>query len=363
MGKVFTDVGLKWKPTGRLFTIVGKSCPLTRITPKKIVHLKETTSNSVETPKLEIKVYSMRPKQINSVGSSKKPKTVESKIANNSKPNHLWGSNATDVLSSSSLVNDRFLRSKDEALDAIIKCIKNIQVRLNAIIRNVRTNNETEFTNQTLCDFYENVGISHQNSVARTPQQNGFVERRNQTLVEAARIMLIFLKAHLFLLAEAINKACYTQNRSLIRLCYNKTLYDMIHDKKPNLFFFYVFGSLCYPTNDHEDLGKLNAKVDIGIFVGYSPTKKAFRIYDRLTQKIMETIHVTFNELTTMASEQFVLGHGLQSMTPATTSLRLAPNTILQQHCNPQIEMIGIICSNPCLMNTSILQPLLFLQF
>ncbi|GJX74585.1 hypothetical protein Tco_0313180 [Tanacetum coccineum] len=95
-GKVFTDVGLKWKPTGRLFTIVGNSCPLTRITPKKIVHLKETTSNLVETPKPEIIVYSRRPKQIELVGSSKKAKIVESKIAI-SEPNHLWESNTTDV--------------------------------------------------------------------------------------------------------------------------------------------------------------------------------------------------------------------------------------------------------------------------
>ncbi|GKD37887.1 hypothetical protein Tco_1258094, partial [Tanacetum coccineum] len=104
--KVFTEVGHKWKPTGRFFTIVGNSCPLTRITPTKVVHLKETTSNSGETPKPEIKVYSRRPKQIKSVGSSKKTKIVESKIANNSEPNHLWGSNATDVPSSSSLFND-----------------------------------------------------------------------------------------------------------------------------------------------------------------------------------------------------------------------------------------------------------------
>ncbi|GJZ46058.1 hypothetical protein Tco_0593654 [Tanacetum coccineum] len=107
LGKLFTNVRLKWKPTGRLFTIVGNLCPLTRITPKKIVHLKETTSNSVKTSKPKIKVYSRRPKQIKSVGSSKKAKIVESKIANNSEPNHLWGSNATDVPSSSSLVNDR----------------------------------------------------------------------------------------------------------------------------------------------------------------------------------------------------------------------------------------------------------------
>ncbi|GKD00237.1 retrovirus-related pol polyprotein from transposon TNT 1-94 [Tanacetum coccineum] len=84
----------------------------------------------------------------------------------------------------------RFLRTKDEAPEAIIKCIKNIQVRLNATVRNVRTDNETEFFIQTLREFYENVGISHQTSVARTPQQNGVVERRNRTLVEAARTMI-----------------------------------------------------------------------------------------------------------------------------------------------------------------------------
>ncbi|GJS31417.1 retrovirus-related pol polyprotein from transposon TNT 1-94 [Tanacetum coccineum] len=86
----------------------------------------------------------------------------------------------------------KFLRSKDEAPDPIIKCIKNIQVRLKATVCNVRTDNRTKFVNQTLRDFYENVGISPQTSVARTPQQNSIVERRNRTLVEAARTMLIF---------------------------------------------------------------------------------------------------------------------------------------------------------------------------
>ncbi|GKA16998.1 uncharacterized mitochondrial protein-like protein [Tanacetum coccineum] len=98
-----------------------------------------------------------------------------------------------------------FLKSKDESSAAIIKCIKNIQVRLNATVQNIRTDNGTEFVNQTLREFYENVGITHQTSVARTPQWNGVVERRNQTLVEAARTMLIFSKAPLFLWAEAIN--------------------------------------------------------------------------------------------------------------------------------------------------------------
>ncbi|GJY11290.1 retrovirus-related pol polyprotein from transposon TNT 1-94 [Tanacetum coccineum] len=153
--------------------------------------------------------------------------------------------------------------------------------------------------------------------------------------MEAARTMLIFSKAPLFLWAEAINTACYTQNRSLIRLRYNKTPYELMHDKKPDLSFFHVFGSLCYPTNDSEDLGKLNAKADIGIFVGYAPAKKAFRIYNRRTQKIIETIHVTFDELTAMASEQFGSGPGLQVLTPATSSSGLVPNIIPQQPCNP----------------------------
>ncbi|GJW64747.1 retrovirus-related pol polyprotein from transposon TNT 1-94 [Tanacetum coccineum] len=229
----------------------------------------------------------------------------------------------------------RFLRTKDEALEAIIKCIKNIQVHLNATVRNVRTDNGTEFVNQTLREFYENVGISHQTSVARTPHPNGVVERRNRTLVEFSHTMLIFSKAPLFLWAKAINTACYTQNRSLIRLRYNKTPYELMQDKKPDLSFFHVFGALCYPTNDNDDLGKLDAKADIGIFVGYTPAKKAFKIYNKRTQKIIEAIHVTFDEVTAMASEQFSSGPGLHSMTLTTSSSGLVPNTVSQQHCIP----------------------------
>ncbi|GJZ47481.1 retrovirus-related pol polyprotein from transposon TNT 1-94 [Tanacetum coccineum] len=108
-----------------------------------------------------------------------------------------------------------------------------------------------------------------------------------------------------------------------------------MQDKKPDLSFFHVFGALCYPTNDNDDLGKLDAKADIGIFVGYAPAKKAFRIYNKRTQKIIETIHVTFDELTAMASEQFSSGPGLHSMTPATSSSGLVPNPVSQQPCIP----------------------------
>ncbi|GJT28759.1 retrovirus-related pol polyprotein from transposon TNT 1-94 [Tanacetum coccineum] len=200
-----------------------------------------------------------------------------------------------------------FLRSKDETSEVIIKCLKQIQICLNASIRNVRTDNETEFVNQTLKDYYENVGIIHQTSVMRTPQQDGVVERRNRTLMEAICTMLIFSKASLYLWAEAVSTTCYTKNRSLIRLRYNKTPYELMHEKKPDLSFLHVFGSLCYPTNDSEDLGKLKPKAGIGIFVGYAPRKKAYRIYNKRTRQIMETIHVTFDKLTAMAFEQFSL--------------------------------------------------------
>ncbi|GKF55457.1 hypothetical protein Tco_0165797, partial [Tanacetum coccineum] len=115
--------------------------------------------------------------------------------------------------------------------------------------------------------------------------------------------------------------------------------YSLLHPKPfikiPDLSFFHVFGALCYPTNDNDDLGKLDAKVDMDIFVGYAPIKKAFRIYNKRTWEIIETIHVTFNELTAMASEQFSLGIGLHSMTPAISSSGLVPNTIFQQPCIP----------------------------
>ncbi|GJR09781.1 retrovirus-related pol polyprotein from transposon TNT 1-94 [Tanacetum coccineum] len=115
------------------------------------------------------------------------------------------------------------------------------------------------------------VGIFNQKSVPRTPQQNGIVERRNRTLMEAARTMLIFSKAQMFLWVEAVATACYAQNRSLIHTRHNKTPYELVHDKKPDLTFLRVFGALCYPTNDSEDLGKFQAKADIGIFVGSGP--------------------------------------------------------------------------------------------
>nr|GEV75896.1 putative ribonuclease H-like domain-containing protein [Tanacetum cinerariifolium] len=169
----------------------------------------------------------------------------------------------------------KFLASKDEAPDFIIKFLKMIKVRLNATVRNIPTDNGTEFFNQTLRSYYKSVGISHETSVARTPQQNGVVERQNRTLVEAARTLLIYAKAPLFLGADVVATACYTQNRSIIRRHHGKTPYELLHDRKPDLSYLHVFDALCYPTNDSENLGKLKAKVDISSVASSVPAIEA----------------------------------------------------------------------------------------
>ncbi|GKD42323.1 retrovirus-related pol polyprotein from transposon TNT 1-94, partial [Tanacetum coccineum] len=157
------------------------------------------------------------------------------------------------------------LRSKDEAPDFIIKFLKMIQVRLKVPVRRIRTDNGTEFFNQTLREYYEKVGISYAASIARSLQKNG--------------------------VAEAVATACYTQNRSIVRLRHGKTPYELLHDKPPDLSFLHVFGALCYLTNDSENLSKLQPKADID-----------------------------FDELTTMDSEHSSSGPALHEMTPATIS-------------------------------------------
>ncbi|GJV51416.1 retrovirus-related pol polyprotein from transposon TNT 1-94 [Tanacetum coccineum] len=256
--------------------LLSKSKPAKRKNKKQIwkptVPLKETTTKSVLTLTLGIKVYSRRPKATKSIDSSSKSKIIKSRISNSLEPTQAGESTVSNV-PSSSLID---CRSKDEAPEFIIKFLKMIQVYLNTTVKNIRTDNGIEFVNQTMRSYYEDVDISHETSVACTPQQNS---------------------------AEVVATACYTENRSLIRLHHGKTPYELMHDRKPDLSYLHVFDALCYLTNDSEDLGKLKAKADVGIFIRYAPAKKAYWIYNKRTRRIMETIHVDFDELTAMDSE------------------------------------------------------------
>nr|GFA30846.1 hypothetical protein [Tanacetum cinerariifolium] len=148
----------------------------------------------------------------------------------------------------------------------------------------------------------------------KNASKNGVVERRNRTLVEAARTMLTFANLPSFLWAEAIAIACFTQNRSIIHKRFDKTPYDLINKRKPNIKFFRVFGCRCYLFNDYEDVEKLKAKGDIGVFVGYSKESAAFRIYNQQTRKIHESVNVNFDEISEMASKQFSLEPDLSKL-------------------------------------------------
>nr|GFB54353.1 integrase, catalytic region, zinc finger, CCHC-type, peptidase aspartic, catalytic [Tanacetum cinerariifolium] len=140
----------------------------------------------------------------------------------------------------------------------------------------------TEFLNQTLYAYFAAEGILNQTSVARTPEQNRVVERRNRTLVEAARIMLSAAKVPLFFWAEAIATTCFTQNRSLVIPRHEKPPYHIINDKKPSVKFFHIFGSLCYIVRDGENLDKMKEKGDACIFVGYSTQSRAYRVFNKI---------------------------------------------------------------------------------
>nr|GFC44319.1 putative ribonuclease H-like domain-containing protein [Tanacetum cinerariifolium] len=150
-----------------------------------------------------------------------------------------------------------FLHSKDEASDVIISFIKKTQVNLQLYVQHVRTDNGTEFKNKTLAKFFDEIGITQQFSSARTPQQNDVVERRNRTLVEVARTMLTFANLPLFLWAEAISTACFTQNHSIIHKRFDKTPYELMNKRKPNIKFFRVFGSAQVSETSKKDLEDL----------------------------------------------------------------------------------------------------------
>ncbi|GJS68939.1 retrovirus-related pol polyprotein from transposon TNT 1-94 [Tanacetum coccineum] len=198
--------------------------------------------------------------------------------------------------------------------------------------KNVRKDNGIEFVNQTLQAYYEDVGISHQtlSAVCLSVQAAGpgwwfalsLGKRKKHThkskskdliqeklyllhidlcgpmriksINEKKYILVIvddYSRLYYYLVAEARDILLYL-NRSLIRKRHNKTPYELIHDKKPDLPYFHIFGALCYPTNDSEDLGKMKPKADIGIFIAVSYSlplraKKATKSYNKLDHRLI----------------------------------------------------------------------------
>ncbi|GJZ07837.1 retrovirus-related pol polyprotein from transposon TNT 1-94 [Tanacetum coccineum] len=196
-----------------------------------------------------------------------------------------------------------FLRSKDETPNVLIDFLRLAQRGLHAQVRTVRIDKGIEFLNITLHVYFAQEGIKYQTSTALTPEQNGVVKKWNRTLVEAARTMLSAAKVPLFFWAEAIATTCFTQNRSLVIPRHEKTPYHIINVQKLSIKFFHIFGSLCYIVRDGENLDKMKGKGDACIFVGHSNQSRAYRVYNKRTRVIVETIHVNFDELPLMTSD------------------------------------------------------------
>ncbi|GKA34294.1 retrovirus-related pol polyprotein from transposon TNT 1-94 [Tanacetum coccineum] len=188
--------------------------------------------------------------------------------------------------------------TKDETSGILKSFITGIENLVDHKVKVIRCDNETKFKNREMNQFCEMKGILRQFSVARTPQQNGVAERRNRTLIEAARTMLADSKLPTTFWAEAVNTACYVQNRVLVVKPHNKTPYELFHGRTPTLSFMRPFGCPVTILNTIDHLGKFDGKANEGFFVGYSLNSKAFRVFNSRTRIVEENLHIRFSEST-----------------------------------------------------------------
>ncbi|GJX27265.1 putative ribonuclease H-like domain-containing protein [Tanacetum coccineum] len=191
-----------------------------------------------------------------------------------------------------------FLATKDETSGILKSFITRVENLIDQMVKVIRCNNGTGFKNKKMNQFCERKGIKREFSIARTPQQNGVAERKNRTLIEAARTMLADSKLPTTFWAEAVNTACYVQNRVLVTKPHNKTPYELFLGRKPALGFMRPFGCPVTILNTIDHLGKFDGKADEGFFVGYSINSKAFRVFNSRTRIVEENLHVQFSENT-----------------------------------------------------------------
>ncbi|GKB16764.1 putative ribonuclease H-like domain-containing protein [Tanacetum coccineum] len=191
-----------------------------------------------------------------------------------------------------------FLATKDETSGILKTFITEIENQLDHKVKVIRCDNGTEFKNSVMNQFCEMKGIKREFSVARTPQQNGVAERRNRTLIEAARTMLVDSKLPTTFWAEAVNTACYVLNRVLVIKPHNKTPYELIRGRTPLIDFMKPFGCPVTILNTRDHLGKFDGKADEGFFVGYSVVSKAMRVFNKRTRIVEETLNNRFLENT-----------------------------------------------------------------
>ncbi|KAH9767789.1 hypothetical protein KPL71_011399 [Citrus sinensis] len=228
-----------------------------------------------------------------------------------------------------------FLANKDDAIDAFRIFCKKVQNEKGYTITCIRSDHGGEFENHAFENFCNDFGIEHQFSSPRTPQQNGVVERKNRSIQEMARTTLNENSLPKYFWAEAVNTACYVLNRVLIRPNLNKTPYELWKDRKPNIGYFKVFGCKCFVLNTKDNLGKFDPKSDVGIFLGYSNSSKAYRVYNKRTLVVEESMHVTFDETNPSSTEKVVVDDNAEEEQQEGTSndnQEDAPHGIQEEH-------------------------------
>nr|GEW02817.1 hypothetical protein [Tanacetum cinerariifolium] len=212
-------------------------------------------------------------------------------------PTKVFENNNTCVACKKGKQHRASCKTKPNETSPILKTfITGLENQLSLKVKVIRSDNGTEFKNSDLNQFYEIKGIKKEFSVPRTPQQNGIAERKNRTLIEAARTMMADSLLPIPFWAEAVNTACYVQNRVLVTKPHNKTLYEFLHGRTPSIGFMRPFGCLVTIFNTLDPLGKFKRKVDEGFLVGYSVNSKAFRVFNSRTRIVQETLHVNFLE-------------------------------------------------------------------
>nr|GEX35944.1 ribonuclease H-like domain-containing protein [Tanacetum cinerariifolium] len=188
-----------------------------------------------------------------------------------------------------------FLATKNETACILKKFITEIENLVDKKVKVIRYDNGTEFKNSVMNDFYAIKGIRREFSIARTLQQNGVAERKNRTLIEAARTMLVDSKLPTTFWAEIVNTACYVQNMALVVILHNKTPYELFRGRTPTLSFMRPFGCHVTILNTLDHLGKFDGKAYEGYFAEYSMNSKAFRMdvkSDFLYGRIEEEVYV-----------------------------------------------------------------------
>ncbi|GJV61490.1 putative ribonuclease H-like domain-containing protein [Tanacetum coccineum] len=189
-----------------------------------------------------------------------------------------------------------FLDTKDETSRILKTFIIEIKNKLDHKVKVIRSANGTELKNSIMNLFCEMKGIKREFSVARTPQQNGVAERKNRTLIEAARNMLVDSKLPTTFWAEAVNIAYYVLNRVLVIKPYNKTPYKLIRGRPPLIDFMKPCGCPVTILNTRDHLGKFDGKANEGYFARYSVVSKAMRVFNKRTRIVKETLNIRFLE-------------------------------------------------------------------